>query len=323
MVKKFFMLTALLSFLPAYSMEGRLLEVPHFEPEGSVHRTDTTSEENEELERLRIRENNSSPRSTDSRLSTTEEELHSLPATPPFSSITRTTPDSGIADTDDNGTRNLSPQALEKLHNDKHHLNFSPPKPRIATPEPIRANDEEIERLTEAYKEARAALPKDLVEDYKTKNEYQARVEGKQRGTEHLKNSSQIGDFPDQSNAIIERQEEVIAYLKSKIASIHAKEKIALRESWERSTDTLIKDIKTNSSHITDKAIVQKINALLSSMKEERTFMSEKTLVTDPDFDQIMVVRTHRIQELEEEIKALMSPQSKPNVRAQTQRTGS
>ncbi len=314
MVKKIFVLTGLLSFSSAYSMmEGRVdFNLPRIEIQGPEKHIETTLEETE-AERL-MREN-SRPGSTNSHLSTyLENGPDSMPSTPRFRPLENPSHlnDSGVVDGNGTTTEKLSPQTLENVRT-AGRLSFSPGKPRLATPEPIQDNDEEIARLTEAYKEARIALPKDLVEDYLARDEYQRMIEAKQRAIEHLKQSSQIGDFPDQSAAIMARQEKLITYLKEKIASIASREKLELRNAIEKATDLEIRDIEENiaTSKIKDQKTLKEIQTLLRHMKEERDFLSEKTLLSDEKFETIMTVRAIRIQENAKMINDLLSPNPK------------
>jgi len=314
MVKKFFMLTGLLSFSSAYSMMEKRVDFngPSIEIQGPEKHMDTTLKETE-AERL-MREN-SRPGSTNSHLSTyLENGPNSMPSTPRFRPLEDPSHfnDSGIAEETDPTTERLSAQTLEDIST-AGRLSFSHPKPRLATPEPIQANDEEIARLTEAYKKARAALPKDLVENYLARDEYQRMVEAKQGAIEHLKQSSQIGDFPDQSAAIMARQEKLITYLKDKIASIASREKLELRNAIEKATDLEIKDIENNiaTSKIKDPKTLKEIQTLLRHMKEERDFLSEKTLLSDENFETIMTVRAIRIQDNAKMINDLLSPNPK------------
>ena len=314
MVKKFFMLTALLSFSSAYSMmEEHLNEaiVPRIEIQGPEHHRDGTLDETE-VECLRMRENDNSPLSTDSRLSHyTEGELDSMPPMPLFIHLATSAPDSGIVEID-HTTEGLSPLALARIQDFEYSLSYSPKKPQLAKLEPIQANDEEIARLIEAYKIARAALLENLVEDYKAKIEYELMINGKKAAIEHLKNSSGIGDFPDQSTTVIARQEKLIAYLKDKIASIASKEKLQLRQALEKTVDKLISTIESEieTSRITDKTVV---NRHLRHIRDERNYMSERTLLSDPEFETMMAVRMNRIADLHSDIDTLLSPNPNPH----------
>ena len=316
MVKKFFMLTALLSFSSTYSMMEEHLNgviVPRIEIQGPEHHRDTTLDETE-AERLRMRENDNSPRSTDSRLSHyTEGELDSMPSTPRF--IPVATSDSGVAGEIDRTTEGLSPLASARIQDFEHSLSYSPKKPQLAKPEPIQANDEEIVRLTEAYKEARAALPEDLVGDYLARDEYQAMVKSKQGVIKYLKDSNFSDKSDAISDAIIARQEKLITYLKDKISSIASRDKLELRQALEKTTDLEIADIEENiaASKIKDKTALSEINKFLRNMKDERNFLSERTLLSDENFETIMSIRAIRIQDNARKIEELLSPNPKPH----------
>jgi hypothetical protein len=319
MVKNFFMLVTFFSISSLYSMEPEhfTFEIPRIEGEGQGPHDEDLTKENEELRLLRTT-NNAHVRTVQSPASPD----HSPSPTDRFLTISPQTPDSERVASDDETTQNVSQDALKKLESFSHTVSFSPRVPRLSTPEAIQAHDEEIKALITAYKAAREALPADVIRDIRLQDEYQTMVESKLKAIEHLKQSSGIGEFPDQSKAIIARQEKVIAYLKEKIQSLTIHEKLELRQALEQATDALIADIKNNmaTSKIKDETTLYRINVLLGHMEEERNKMSDKTLLTDPKFDIMMTVRQMKVQELREDIEKLMSPNPKRRTPSSTPR---
>jgi len=201
MVKKFFMAITLLIFPSIYSMEPEHINfsIPHTEVDGQEHdNSDDITKKNVDLLLLR-NFHDTNLRETDSPDLTSP----SPSPTSHFRTISPETPDTGIVLRNDDSTKNLSQNALQKLESFSHAISFSPRPPRLATPEPIHANDQEIATLINAYKSAHAKLPADAIRDVRLQYEYQIMVEAKLRTIEHLKQSSGIGDFPDQSDAII------------------------------------------------------------------------------------------------------------------------
>lgn len=307
MVKKNFVALSLFSFFSLSSMEPvHVIEMPRIEIDGQPHRDSEELKDNEELLAFR--------NAQEGRHHTIFSPVPTSPSpslTPKFHPVSpEPTDQNHLVDNQNETTRNISSLAREKLESFSHPVSFSPHLPRVATPEPIQAHDKEIAALIEDYKAAHEALPLDAIRDIRLQNEYQGLVNAKLKAIEHLKQSSGIGDFPDQSEAIIARQEQLIHYLKEKIESLKMQERLEVRQALEKATDALIADLEQNlsTSKIKNKDTLYKINVLLDHMREERNLMKDKTLLTDPKFDVMMNTRQWRIQGIGKEIEELMSP---------------